>query len=168
MSGCWQAQLRDDAGVVQREKPRALRSRSGKVDRALGGGGAERRPALFPQDATEAVLPSDLFAVVPDSEFLGRLDHHIPIARRPPDPAPGFKHDAADALFAVSADLLFLQHTKGLGGVVRALHIGGVENVAQLVAVETVGAGADGVQVRAKVGAGVSKRSSSQREPIRC
>ena len=50
-------------------------------------------------------------------------------------------HDeASGAVFAEAADLVGLEHAEGLGGVVGALHVGGVEDVAQLVAGQTVGA----------------------------
>ena len=53
-------------------------------------------------------------------------------------PVPRFEHKAAGAIFAVLANFTFLQHTKGLRGVVGALYVGGVEDVAQLVAGQAV------------------------------
>ena len=53
------------------------------------------------------------------------------------------------------ADFLFLEDAEGFRGVVGALHVGGVEDVAQLVAGQAVGAGVEGVEIGAQVGAAV-------------
>ena len=57
------------------------------------------------------------------------------------------------AVFAVLADFLFLEYTEGFRGIVGALHVGGVEDVAQLVAGQAVGASVEGVEISAQVGA---------------
>lgn len=68
---------------------------------------------------------------------------------------PGFEDEAAGAVFAVLADFLFLQDAEGFGGVIGALHVGGVEDVAQLVAGQAVGAGVEGVEIGAQLSAAV-------------
>ena len=45
--GLRQSQLRDDAGMIQREKPRALLAGSGEINLAVRGGRRERRPAAL-------------------------------------------------------------------------------------------------------------------------
>ena len=74
--GLGQAQFRHDAGVIQREKPRALLAGGGEVDFAPRRGRREGRPAgLFAESAAEAVLPGGLLAFLPDDEGLRRFDH---------------------------------------------------------------------------------------------
>ena len=51
---------------------------------------------------------------------------------------------------AVLADFLFLEDAEGFRGVVGALQVGGVEDVAQFVATEAVGAGIEGVEISAQ------------------
>ena len=68
---------------------------------------------------------------------------------------PGGEDEAAGAVFAVLADFLFLEDAEGFRGVVGALHVGGIEDVAQLVAGQAVGAGVEGVELGAQVRAAV-------------
>jgi len=68
---------------------------------------------------------------------------------------PSGEDEAAGAVFAVVADFLFLEDAEGFRGVVGTLHIGGVEDVAQLVAGQAVGAGVEGVEIGAQVGAAI-------------
>ncbi len=35
-------------------------------------------------------------------------------------------------VFAEAADFVLLEHAEGFGGIIRALHVGGIEDVAQL------------------------------------
>ena len=57
------------------------------------------------------------------------------------------------AVFAVLANFLFLEYTEGFRGIVGALHVGGVEDVAQLVAGQAVGASVEGIEISTQVGA---------------
>src|SRR5690606_16180935 len=68
---------------------------------------------------------------------------------------PGLKHKAGGAVFAVEAQFLLLEDAEGFGGVVGALHLGGVEDVAQLVAAQAIGAGVEGVELGAQPRAAV-------------
>src|SRR5690606_16784423 len=60
---------------------------------------------------------------------------------------PGLKHKAGGAVLAVEAQFLLLEDAEGFGGVVGALHLGGVEDVAQLVAGQAIGAGIEGIEL---------------------
>ena len=50
---------------------------------------------------------------------------------------------------------MVFEHAEGFGGVVGAAHVGGIEDVAQFVAREAVGAGVEGVEFGAKQRAAV-------------
>ena len=69
---------------------------------------------------------------------------------------PRFQHQALGAVFAELTHFVFLQHTKGLGGIIVAHYVAGVEDVAEFVAGEAVEAGVPsvefGAQYRAAVG----------------
>ena len=71
-------------------------------------------------------------------------------------PVPGGEGEAAGAVLAVLPDFLFLEHAEGFRGVVRALHVGWVEDVAQLVTGQAVGTGVEGIEISAQVGATLS------------
>src|SRR5215472_1644980 len=68
---------------------------------------------------------------------------------------PGGKHEAGGAVFSVARLLVVLQHAEGLGRVIRPHHIGWVEDVAQFVARQPVGARIPGVEL-----------SSEERAPV--
>ena len=57
------------------------------------------------------------------------------------------------AVLAKLAQLLVFEHAEGLAGVVGAQHVGGVEDVAQLVAGQAVEAGVIGVELGEQLGA---------------
>ena len=65
-------------------------------------------------------------------------------------PVPGFQDQAAGAVFAQGAHFVVLEPSEGLGRVIGALYVSGVENVAQFVAAEAVGAGIPCVEFRAQ------------------
>ncbi len=68
---------------------------------------------------------------------------------------PRLQRELSGAVFAEAGDLVLLEHAEGFGGVVRALHVGGVKDVAQLVAGEAIGARIEGVEVGAELRAAV-------------
>ncbi len=70
-------------------------------------------------------------------------------------PVPSGEDEAAGAVFAVLADFLFLEDAEGFRGVVGALYVGGVQDVAQLVAGQAVGAGVESVELGAEERAAV-------------
>src|SRR5438876_398130 len=61
-------------------------------------------------------------------------------------PIPRLQHQPSRAVFAEFGGLLFLDHAEGLVGEVRAIRVRRVEDVAQLVSRQAVGAGKPGVQ----------------------
>src|SRR5208283_209583 len=63
---------------------------------------------------------------------------------------PGGEHEAGGAVLAVTRDLVLLQRAEGLGRVVRPPYVGRVEDVAQLVVRQPVGAGIPGVELGPK------------------
>ena len=59
---------------------------------------------------------------------------------------PGGEHEALGPVLAELGDLVLLQDAEGLGGVIRAHHVFGVEDVAEVVAREPVSPGVPGVE----------------------
>jgi hypothetical protein len=68
-------------------------------------------------------------------------------------PVPGGEDEACGAVFAVLAEFLPFQDAEGLGGEAGAVDVGGVEDVAELVAGEALEAGVGGVDLGAQMGA---------------
>ena len=66
---------------------------------------------------------------------------------------PRLQHQPPRAVFAEFGEFLFLEHAEGLAGEIRTIHIRRIEDVAQLVAGQAVGAGKPGVQFGAELGA---------------
>ena len=67
----------------------------------------------------------------------------------------GSEDKARGAVLAEARDLVLLQHAEGFGRVVRALHIGGIEDVAQLVTRKAVGTRVPSVELGAELCAAV-------------
>jgi len=68
---------------------------------------------------------------------------------------PRLQHEAAGAVLAERAHLLVLQHAERLPGEIGAVHVLGVQNVAQLVARQAVQPRINGIQFGAEDGAPV-------------
>jgi hypothetical protein len=68
---------------------------------------------------------------------------------------PRLKHQPGGAVFAEAADFVLLEDAEGFGRVIRALHVGGVEDVAQLVARKAIGARVEGVEFGAQLRAAI-------------
>jgi hypothetical protein len=76
---------------------------------------------------------------------------------------------AAGAVLAKGAQFVGLEHAEGLGGAVPTHHVGGVEDIAQLVAGEAVEAGVVGVELGAQLqAAGMSSSASVCSGAARC
>ena len=91
-----------------------------------------------------------------DSRLRGNdATHHSPFAVSDAEPIPGLQHQAAGEVFAEGLHFFLLEHPEGFGGIVLTLDIGGVEEVAQLVAGEAVKAGVPGIQLGAELAAAV-------------
>ncbi len=59
-----------------------------------------------------------------------RMNAGIPST--PLNALPGFQHEAAGAVFAVTGDLVLLQHAEGFAGKVGAIDAGWIEDVAEV------------------------------------
>ena len=59
---------------------------------------------------------------------------------------PGCEDEALGAVLTELGDLVLLEDAEGLGGIVGAEQISGIEDVAEVVAGETVGVGVPGVE----------------------
>ena len=60
---------------------------------------------------------------------------------------PGGEDEAGGAVLAEALDLVSFEHSEGFGRIVRTLHASGVEDVAQLVAGEAIGARVPSVEL---------------------
>jgi hypothetical protein len=74
------------------------------------------------------------------------------IGRRPAAPHghPRRRDEAGDAVLAIAGDLVLLQHAEVLGRVVRTLQVGRVEDIAEFVARQPLGARVPGVEFGAR------------------
>lgn len=70
-------------------------------------------------------------------------------------PIPRVEDEALGAVVAVVFDVVVFEDAEGFGGVVGAVGVGGVEDVAEFVAGESVEAGETGVEFCAELGAAV-------------
>jgi hypothetical protein len=68
---------------------------------------------------------------------------------------PGLQDEAGRTVLAEAADFVVPEHAEGFGRVVWPVHVRGIEDVAQLVAAEAVGACVPGVQFGTQVRASV-------------
>src|SRR5579883_2541774 len=82
-----------------------------------------------------------------------RMNAGIPST--PLNALPGFQHEAAGAVFAVTGDLVLLQHAEGFAGKVGAIDAGWVEDVAEVALIEAVELRVVGVKFGAEDSAAV-------------
>ena len=60
---------------------------------------------------------------------------------------PSLEHESRGAVFVETTNFVGFEHTESFGRIVRPLHVGGIEYVAQLVAREAVGARVLGIEL---------------------
>jgi hypothetical protein len=67
------------------------------------------------------------------------------------EPVPSFDYQPFRPIFAEAGFFVFLEAPEGLGRIIGALHIGGVEDIAQFVSGKGIFAGEEGIEFGAKL-----------------
>ena len=71
----------------------------------------------------------------------------------PKQPIPRLQHQPLGAVLTELAEFVGLEHAEGFAGVIGAHHIGGIKDVAQLIAIEAVEVGVVGIEFGPQQGA---------------